>query len=172
MLVRAAALLAFVTGCDFIFSLDVSPLIECPESYTPTPTGTYRHDPTMTSWSSAEEICRLDRDNATGATHLVVISSFIERDGVSVLANGLDVHVGLADLASEGDFRWVTEEPNPFAATAAGSPPWGASEPNNGGTNGNEDCVIMKIDGAFNDVSCTALRGYVCECDEHEAASP
>jgi hypothetical protein len=89
--------------------------------------------------------------------------------------------LGASDSADEGTWRW--EDGDQFwddtVSLGAGAPVDGlysnwrgssllaAPEPNNtgGGFPGavGEDCGMMRSDGTWNDGSCTATAGYVCE---------
>jgi hypothetical protein len=43
---------------------------------------------------------------------------------------------------------------------------WASGEPNNGGDNGNEHCVVFSTGGKWNDYVCTApIDGYYYEYD-------
>ncbi|SRX53805.1 HYR domain-containing protein [Aequorivita sp. CIP111184] len=69
---------------------------------------------------------------------------------------GLDVLLGLNDLATEGSFEWQNGDP-------LGYTNWNAGEPNDAG--GNEDYAVMFTTGLWNDVQEVTPHRYVLEID-------
>ncbi len=61
--------------------------------------------------------------------------------------------IGASDEVTEGVFLWRDGTSLVYAR-------WGAGEPSN--TN-NEDCVEIRADGYWNDLSCSLTRQFVCE---------
>jgi hypothetical protein len=195
--VRWLILLGLCTGCDQLFGiLEVSvpadapgdaitdtvvsepdvlgdaTVITCPGSYGSFPmlANKYRYG-TGKAWLDAELACENDRGTATGYTHLVVIAEDTERSYVNtyIAGNGNIAWIGVTDIASEGTWLWVSNEPTPtgYPSNTVGASPWGASEPN-GSTN--ENCVEIVGNADFNDYDCTQLLPFVCECDTHAPA--
>lgn len=74
-------------------------------------------------------------------TYNEVISSTIRR-----FVGNFEVLIGLNDLNQEGTFTWQNEDPSTYRN-------WQENEPND--ANDNEDYVIMKPNGEWNDVSGT-----------------
>ncbi|AII54391.1 IPT/TIG domain-containing protein [Hymenobacter sp. APR13] len=81
------------------------------------------------------------RARAAGA-YLVTINDAAENAYVQGLASGTDLWLGLNDFAVEGTFRWQD-------GSTASYRNWAGGEPNNFG--GNEDYVVTKPDGTWND---------------------
>lgn len=101
---------------------------------------------TLTTWDTAESSCR-----SLGG-HLAIITTSSENYFVYSIAQTA-VWIGARDVASEGTFLWPDGTTVAFGNFASGEP--------NGGTN--ENCVQMTATSTWNDLSCAATRGYVCE---------
>ncbi|CAN5223272.1 hypothetical protein BH09MYX1_BH09MYX1_36540 [soil metagenome] len=100
------------------------------------------------TWADAEATC------VARGSHLVAITTAAESAFVSSL--GPSVWIGATDAAKEGTWTWTTGEAgNGFA------PPWGPLQPDN--SQSSEDCAMIGVDGKWNDLSCAAILGYVCE---------
>ena len=99
---------------------------------------------------------RADADAACSALggRLVAIDDLTENR--ALFAAGAIGWIGLDDIESEGEFRWLDD-------TRAGFAWWAGGEPNNSG--GNEHCVEMTADGHWNDLPCDTARGFTCEVD-------
>uniref|UniRef100_H0VVN5 Mannan-binding protein n=1 Tax=Cavia porcellus TaxID=10141 RepID=H0VVN5_CAVPO len=65
-----------------------------------------------------------------------------------------NVFLGITDEVTEGQFMYVTGGRLAYSN-------WKKDEPNDYGTG--EDCVILKTDGTWNDITCTAAFLAVCE---------
>jgi hypothetical protein len=118
--------------------------------YTPLGTfngHTYFRSNASTTWAAANTAA-----TALGA-HLVTISSLAEQN----IFNGIGVHwMGFTDQVTEGDWKWVTNEPVTYTN-------WNGGEPNN---SGNEDFAAMNWSGnAWNDWSGTSSAPFIVEFD-------
>lgn len=87
--------------------------------------------------------------NAGG--HLLVINSQAENDWIDNRTGG--IWIGYNDVASEGNFVWVTGETNGYEN-------WNTGEPNN--SNG-EDYTVMYSNGSWNDLRGTRTSRYILE---------
>lgn len=88
---------------------------------------------------------------------LVVIDDAAENAFLTSLEPG-EVFIGASDADTEGSWKWVS-------GTAVSYKNWNEGEPNNSGEG--ENCAIMvgTTDGAgkWNDLPCSAAKGFVCE---------
>ena len=69
-----------------------------------------------------------------------------------------DFWIGGNDLKREGHFKW--SDGSPFSFTF-----WYTREPNNRGSRGQEDCVILKrsyYNRAWNDLACSFKHPFIC----------
>lgn len=145
------------------------PLLLCPAGYLDHPTGRYRRVTEVATWNAARTDCANDDDaGQLLPTHLIVLTSMIERDAVRALTGSNNLWIGLSDRVTTETWRWVTPE---LAIGAPLSPvglPWKGGQPNNG-AGGTEDCVEMQGNGELDDRQCdNDTNEYVCECDLHE----
>ncbi|KAK2840197.1 hypothetical protein Q5P01_013937 [Channa striata] len=102
------------------------------------------------SWTKGREDCR--RTDAD----LVIIDSAEEQNFLSGFAKE-DSWIGLSDGDTEGTWKWTDGTPLTFKN-------WGQYEPNNGGENGNEDCVQIRAQkGVWNDLPCGTSLKSICE---------
>ncbi|MEZ4468533.1 MAG: lectin-like protein [bacterium] len=79
--------------------------------------------------------------------------------GQSQQVRGQDYWLGLDDLATEGDWRWIDGRRPTYTN-------WNGGEPNNAGNN--EDCGhLWGQNGRWNDLPCNRAIGVLCEdvCD-------
>lgn len=91
----------------------------------------------------------------------VVIDDAAELAFVQGLPAGVNEHrwLGASDLVVEDVFVWI-DVLVPWTYQG-GMPPWFGSEPNGGG---NDDCVIIRPDGLFEEVDCNqANTHHFCE---------
>lgn len=65
-----------------------------------------------------------------------------------------NVFLGITDEVTEGQFMYVTGGRLAYSN-------WKENEPNDHGQG--EDCVLMRSDGLWNDISCMATCQAVCE---------
>jgi hypothetical protein len=138
----------------------------CPLGYAPINGSTtqYRIVEINTTWDLAAADCNDDDDlssSLTGRTHLVVVGDAQEKTILTNQFSG-NTWVGLSDVATEGTFLWVTNEPTNGFPQVGMQPPWDAGDPD-GGTA--ENCVRFKNSFDFEDKPCTDSNSYVCECD-------
>ncbi|MDD9939359.1 MAG: DUF2341 domain-containing protein, partial [Myxococcales bacterium] len=111
------------------------------------------------AWASAKAVCE------TAGTHLVRIDTQAERDFIDTIA-ATSVWTGLVDVASDDNWRWVSDGDLVWTGGSGGLAPnglyqsWGGGEPN-GDT---EDCMEQwDAGGVWNDAACTNATAYVCE---------
>jgi hypothetical protein len=146
------------TGCDDTFI----GLCECETGYVAPPRPACRtmsgatihegrryfiRDTTPLSWAAAKADCE-----SIGA-HLAVVSDLREHNDVDNDFFG-DSWIGLTDLAVEGTFVWVNGSTDAYRKFDGSSPHAG---------NVNRNCVRINFD--WQDVDCTTLKEYACECD-------
>uniref|UniRef100_A0A668A767 C-type lectin domain-containing protein n=1 Tax=Myripristis murdjan TaxID=586833 RepID=A0A668A767_9TELE len=99
------------------------------------------------NWNDSRQDC-LGR-----GADLVIINS---REEQSFLKNfGLTVWIGLSDLETEGEWKWVDGSSLSYTS-------WMENEPNDHGKS--EDCgeLVPEKDG-WNDFPCSAGRPWICE---------
>ncbi|XP_039455664.1 CD209 antigen-like protein E isoform X1 [Oreochromis aureus] len=105
------------------------------------------------SWDEGRSDCR-DR-----GADLVVIDSSEEQDFlVSFIQK--PTWIGLNDKEEEGRWKWVDGTPLSFLTY------WRTGQPDNGGGDpqwGEEDCVHIRTDSSWNDLSCGNSLPWVCE---------
>jgi hypothetical protein len=158
-----------LAGCESFFPLE-SNLEQCIEQgYEPIEfgdtVGYYRISVPDETWISAEAACRNDGPTS----HLVVLGSSAERGAVfgrahsEIDAQGLtsDTLIGLSNLAPDGQYRWVSNEP--AVVPPPGQDPWAMNEPE---APENNHCVLLLFsNGNLASTQCDAPDPYVCECD-------
>ena len=64
--------------------------------------------------------------------------------------------LGGNDVVAEGTYTWTD-------GTSWSYDNWRFNAPNNGNGNSEQDCVILRSDGEWDDVSCSTSRNFVCE---------
>jgi lectin-like protein len=110
------------------------------------------------SFADAETACILF------GSRLAVIDSKVRDDAAKALAGATDVFIGLSDRTTEGTFVWEDGSPLAFADFHVG-------EPNNGGGQFQEDCVVINgvRGGTWDDRPCAAgapavgVYPYLCQ---------
>ncbi|XP_075969750.1 C-type mannose receptor 2-like [Anticarsia gemmatalis] len=106
------------------------------------------------SWSDAKRMCSLE-----GATLFYPEN---EDEAISVVEylNSSQpfrhVYVGISDLVAKGVFETIDGLPVSDVYNK-----WSPGEPNDAG--GVEDCVVMNIDGAYNDDNCAKKFPFICK---------
>ena len=114
------------------------------------------------TWAAAADDCDDDAPSGgTSFTHLVVVGSRAEQLSLANQFSG-NTWVGLTDLAQEGTFVWVTDEPTGGFPVVGQQPPWDGGDPDDSAA---ENCVRFKNSFDFEDKRCSDLNSYVCECD-------
>ena len=107
---------------------------------------------TEMSWVDAKAYC----EDLGG--HLVTITSQAEQSFIyeNFIKKYGSAMIGLSDVANEGDWEWVTGEVFNYSN-------WDPGEPNN---EGNEDYVLMRSDGTWNDGHLEREKWiFICEWD-------
>ncbi|XP_039206285.1 hepatic lectin-like isoform X2 [Crotalus tigris] len=102
------------------------------------------------TWRWANDQCRDNR------AHLVVIDDMAEQIFVQTRAKNERYWIGLTDIETEGEWKWVDSTNYRLGFTY-----WKRGEPNNDLSN--EDCAHLWGNGEWNDVYCTYLCYYICE---------
>ena len=64
--------------------------------------------------------------------------------------------IGGNDLLVEGNYSWTD-------GTAWSYTNWRFNAPNNGNGNSEQDCVVVRTDGDWDDVACDTARKFVCQ---------
>lgn len=167
-----------LSGCDALLRLDkVEPVpdalvLTCPLDYTRDDTthSYYRPVMVMEQFVAAATDCADDETfglPVSGHTHLTVISDAMEQQRLHAI--GPTTWVGITDLAVTSTWRWVTAEPSVDPAPTDRAL-WSPGEPNSPGA---EDCGVFDLSGSgtLNNVGCTELHEYVCECDAYQNVS-
>ena len=113
------------------------------------------------TFDEARKSCKCDN-----AGELVSVPDEARNTLIKQLTGGkVKTWIGGTDAVTEGTFTWTD-------GTAWSFTKWmNANQPNNGGTDGNQDCVIIREDGTWDDVDCATQRSYVCEKDEKSTTS-
>ena len=116
----------------------------------------------IVDWQTAKRICELK------GGHLIVVDSKGENDYIVSQINGLTndrYWMGLTDVASEGNWRWLVPTTSAYAN-------WNTNEPNNDGGLENYGEIIASS-GKWNDMAgyyCIHRNiGFICE---YEASTP
>jgi hypothetical protein len=134
--------------------------LQCPTTYTlvdsARPDSRYHLVTTEASWTAAEANCESHGGGAFLPTHLIVLDDATERLWAYNQGSS-DKWVGASDRITEGTFRAVTDQPNPYF----GNPGSNATD---------KDCVFTKQSATEMEV-CTKDFPYLCECDGR-AANP
>jgi hypothetical protein len=173
-------LVAVVTsaGCDRVFSLPFEERTDaaasdgssdgssaaCPADFA----GSYLYVPHPMAWWAAELDCKSRSVPGGKHVHLAVLSDVSERAAVAGLAPAQRLWIGLSDLLTEGQYRWVTDEPTAAMIPSAGTPWWPMGEPDGADNN----CVEIN-DYELDDDSCSEdmANHFVCECDDYPEAA-
>ncbi|XP_048764963.2 uncharacterized protein LOC125672790 [Ostrea edulis] len=105
-------------------------------------------------WISAEKQCRLDYGGYLAEINSAEENSWI-RDSIMTPASITDLWIGANDLDVEDEFTWSSNK------DALRYRNWKTGEPND--SKDNEDCVILKNSGMWNDYRCDSSRAFICE---------
>ncbi|XP_072458167.1 C-type lectin domain family 17, member A [Notamacropus eugenii] len=120
----------------------------CPKGWLPFGGSCYFFSTMTKTWDAANVFCTVN------SSHLVIISSTEEQNFVTETRNSKRTYwLGLTDRKVEGDWQWLDGSWLTLSF-------WKLGEPNNVQ---NEDCVIMLLDGQWNDVSCLLSTYWICE---------
>ncbi|KAK7789750.1 hypothetical protein R5R35_005170 [Gryllus longicercus] len=126
--------------------------------------GFYKRHQVLKSWYEARAICEAE------GTDLVVINSEDEAKLMLELSAPLiflkpgaewniEAYVGAYDFHAENEFFTVQG----IALNETGYVKWSPGEPNN---HRDEDCVTLRRNAMFNDVSCNHPLQFICELSE------
>ncbi|XP_072925645.1 uncharacterized protein [Hemitrygon akajei] len=124
-------------------------LQRCPTEWTQFRKSCYQFSSGTQTWTEAQRHC------ASVDSHLVVINNAEEQDFLRRTLQNRH-WIGLSDVASEGDWRWVDGTDYSSSSTY-----WSEGEPNNEGEG--EDCAEIFDNGEWNDLPCDNRRGWICE---------
>ncbi|ETE58203.1 Mannose-binding protein C, partial [Ophiophagus hannah] len=91
--------------------------------------------------------------NTGGA--LAVATNVAENTALAAMAkrNGKHIYMGIGDIQTEGKFVYLNGQAVRYTN-------WKSTEPNN---LNNEDCVVLLVDGLWNDISCDHQTLIICE---------
>ncbi len=181
---RSVVLVAFLAGCgvrvssgtdpigvdaDLRSGHDASPADVSPDAAPPCIEGDHRMQTATGCFASFTTVAVTRAEARTACAshgmHLAYVKSAADEAIIAALANGVDLAIGLDDIATEGTFVW--EDGTPLTYTD-----WHAGEPNNGNGMYEEDCAIYagaRIGGQWDDRPCTppplnsGAYGYVCQ---------
>jgi hypothetical protein len=133
----------------------------CPTGYAGAIGSCYKTVTNPLNWQQAEAACEADTFMGIAA-HMAVVGSVDERTYLDAQMSG-SYWIGLSDHDAEGTFRWVTGAALTFVD-------WTGAEPNNDFNT--EDCgEYREVTDRWNDRTCTATQGYVCEWDSTPPAT-
>ena len=109
----------------------------------------YRLFTSNLNWSNAKTACT-DRGG--------YLTSITDSSENTVIDNNVsaDTWIGLNDIASESNWIWESSESYSYDNFAGG-------EPSNSW--GNEDCVVIRTSGQWNDANCSDSKDYMCEAE-------
>ncbi|XP_027706839.1 C-type lectin domain family 17, member A isoform X1 [Vombatus ursinus] len=120
----------------------------CPKTWLPFGGSCYFFSTVTKSWDAANIFCM------ENYSHLLIISNTEEQNFVSETHSSKRTYwLGLTDRKVEGVWQWLDGSLLTLSF-------WKLGEPNN---MYNEDCVIMLLDGQWNDVSCYLSTYWICE---------
>ena len=106
------------------------------------------------TFDNARKSCKCDNEG-----ELVSITDDARNTLVSSLAGGAEkTWIGGNDAVTEGTYTWTDG-----TAWSSSYTKWKNNAPNNGGTDGNQDCLSINNLGEWDDVDCATERNYVCE---------
>ncbi|KAJ6652990.1 hypothetical protein lerEdw1_010259 [Lerista edwardsae] len=103
------------------------------------------------SWHQAKAQCEEQK------SQLVVINDLAEQNFLVSRTKNEVFWIGLDDTRREGHWQWVDG-----SNYVTGFKSWKEGEPNNY-QNRNEDCVQVRMNGEWNDNTCTSNSFYICE---------
>jgi CD209 antigen len=138
-----------VCECDPANLVDPAPACMTNSAYDVIQGRRYRRETDDASFDDAKDNCEAE------GGYLVVISD-LKENSYAISIAGSNTWIGLNDIASEGNFVWVTDSASSYTNWL---PP---SEPNAGT---DEDCTEFRSSGEWNDEVCANTQDYVCECD-------
>lgn len=125
----------------------------CPVNWKEYNGSCYWFSDSVTSWSEAENYCRLEN------AYLVVINSLEEQNFIQHQMGPVHTWIGLTDQT--GRWKWVDS-----SDYEKGFKNWRPEQPDNWhghGLGGGEDCAHLTDNGQWNDNFCQKLFRWVCE---------
>ncbi|XP_041094065.1 CD209 antigen-like protein E isoform X1 [Polyodon spathula] len=123
----------------------------CPENWLLFKDMCYYFSPDKLSWNSSRAAC------ISAGGDLVIIQSSQEQAFLKKQINALH-WIGLTDVVTEGDWRWLDDTTLNENTTSWGKPPddWKSVDPTG------EDCALLNKSGLY-DVSCRSKYERICE---------
>ncbi|XP_043227500.1 C-type lectin domain family 4 member F-like [Amphibalanus amphitrite] len=133
----------------------------CPDGWIRHSDGCYIISSSRASWTSAKRLCSsMDSRSQLASVHRE------NDDLVTSLASsaGESVWIGLTRRSSSrSTTRWAWVDGSPLDFTN-----WASGEPNNGRgfwsrDSGNENCVLLRSSGVWNDEGCAEVKRFMCQ---------
>jgi len=138
----------------------VAPASKCEDSWSHQGTKCYKLFTEKASWEAARLTCA-----CSNSGELVSITSAEENTLVTNTAGDTEnTWIGAHDIGAENTFEWTD-------GTSWSYTNWRENHPNNGGTDGNQDCVSMTTAGEWDDVACGSERQFICEKPDLDQSS-
>ena len=109
------------------------------------------------NWDTADTRCKAINAN------IASIASICEQKTVAELVKNTEAWIGASDKADEG--TWVWSSGTEFYKSGAAVPGMYTNLAVGFQKDGqdNQDCVLMKTDGTWDDIICSKFYNYVCE---------
>ena len=128
-------------------------LSACASPWTVLSSGCYLFNNTSRTWHEAYQLC------AEWFSKVVELESQGENDALVKEINSQKVQpwIGLADLATEGAFRWTSTGKGPTYSN------WHGGQPDNNHGNSQEDCAHYWTNNHWNDDECENRHETICE---------
>ncbi|XP_053381172.1 low affinity immunoglobulin epsilon Fc receptor-like [Mercenaria mercenaria] len=144
----------------FIILLMVTGIIKgCPSGWLRHENKCYHFSHDTETWLGAIDMCSLlggklvEIETATENSYLAANAKLFK----------LVYWVGLTDVQEENIWVWIKSKAK-LADTGFSS--WAPNEPNN--SSADENCVLIRTDGSWNDYGCAKTLHYICEADNQE----
>ncbi|XP_066565581.1 C-type lectin domain family 4 member D [Amia ocellicauda] len=136
-------------GICFVYRLQ---LFSCPLTWELFEGHCYLVSGEIVPWQNAQDRC------VELGSHLVVINSELEQDFVASLKPRTNRWIGLSDRETEGNMIWVDSSPYSHKRSF-----WYTEQPDD--WHSMEDCVHLREDSMWNDITCNCRLYYICEQD-------
>ena len=148
-----------MTGGAFVFAFAllvaniptaVAQTYSCPSGFSSIGSKCIAFTSATGTWAAQKTYCE-----SLGGWLAIVNTATDNTALVNARPSSEEFFIGLNDISVEGTYRWVDGSVVSYTA-------WSTGEPNN--LNGDEDCIAIKINGLWNDKSCTASPSKaICE---------